>query len=152
MDRGRLCCGGADQRTHPPGETQKCHQSSFQTIPPVVDLVKYYKLSSNFTSFYIINISSAAPCHHATFSGVWSALEHKRAAPAGLLLARRQHPRLGSQVVQQITKLWNKKVLTINRDPQKPAQSFQTIVGASHIRWSRGDCTYLARCSMLDKV
>ena len=40
----------------------------------------------------------------------------------------------------------------INRDPQKPAQSFQTIVGASHIRWSRGDCTYLARCSMSDKV
>ena len=40
----------------------------------------------------------------------------------------------------------------INRDPQKPAQSFQTIVGASHIRWSRGDCTYLARYSILDKV
>ena len=131
MDRGRLCCGGADQRTHPPGETQKCHQSCFQT-------------SLLFTL--------SPSCHHATFSGVWSALEHKRAAPAGLLLARRQHPRLGSQVVQQITKLWNKKVLTINRDPQKPAQSFQTIVGASHIRWSRGDCTYLARCSMLDKV
>ena len=39
MDRGRLCCGGADQRTHPPGETQKCHQSSFQPIPPAVHLV-----------------------------------------------------------------------------------------------------------------
>ena len=34
------------------------------------------------------------------------------------------------------------------REPRKPAQSFQTIVGASHIRWSRGDCTYLARFSV----
>ena len=49
MDRGRLCCGGADQRTHPPGETQKCHQSSFQPIPPAVDLVKHYKLPINCT-------------------------------------------------------------------------------------------------------
>ena len=31
------------------------------------------------------------------------------------------------------------------REPRKPSQSFQTIVGASHIRWSRGDCNYLAR-------
>ena len=35
-----------------------------------------------------------------------------------------------------------------SREPRKPAQSFQTIVGASHIRWSRGDCTYLARYSV----
>ena len=131
MDRGRLCCGGADQRTHPPGETQMCHQSSFQPIPPAVHLVNDCKLPCNiFRCLTCTGTRESRPCSPPPRSTATST--------SGISGGPARH-----QIVKQED---------INRDPQKPAQSFQTIVGASHIRWSRGDCTYLARCSMSDKV
>ena len=62
MDRGRLCCGGADQRTHPPGETQKCHQSSFQTIPPAVHLVTILSPCNIFRCLICTGTQESRPC------------------------------------------------------------------------------------------
>ena len=124
MDRGRLCCGGADQRTHPPGETQKCPQSSRSRLQ--------FTLSP-------CNIFRCLTCTGTQESRPCSAPPRSMATSTSGIS--------GGPACHQIVKQED-----INRDPQKPAQSFQTIVGASHIRWSRGDCTYLARCSMSDKV
>ena len=130
MDRGRLCCGGADQRTHTPGETQKCHQSSFQTIPPAVHLAIILSPCNIFRCLICTGTQESRPC--------WPPPRSTATSTSGIS---------GSPACHQIVEQED-----INRDPQKPAQSFQTIVGASHIRWSRGDCTYLARYSMSDKV